>query len=54
VHGKREGKRPRRGWKDVKMDLRKIEWHDVDWIHLAQGRGQWRALLNTVIYLRVP
>jgi hypothetical protein len=26
----------------------------VDWIHLAQDRNQWRALVNTVMDLRVP
>jgi hypothetical protein len=36
------------------MDLREIGWDGVDWIDLAQDRGQWMALLNTVINLRVP
>jgi hypothetical protein len=26
----------------------------MDWIHLAQGGDQWRALVNTVMNLRVP
>jgi hypothetical protein len=47
--------RPRRRWVDnIKMDLREIGWDDVDWIHLAQDRDQWRALVNTVLSLRVP
>jgi hypothetical protein len=36
------------------MDLREIGWGSMDWIDLAQDRGQWRALVNTVINLRVP
>jgi hypothetical protein len=26
----------------------------VDWIHLAQDSDQWRAVVNTVMKLRVP
>jgi hypothetical protein len=57
--GKPEGKRPlgrpRRRWVDNrKMDLREIGWDGVDWIELAQDRDQWRALVNTVMNLRVP
>jgi hypothetical protein len=57
--GKPEGKRPlgrpRRRWVDnIKMDLREIEWDSVDWIELAQDRDQWKALVNTVMNLRVP
>jgi hypothetical protein len=47
--------RPRRRWVDnIKMDLREIEWDGMDLIELAQDRGQWRALVNTVINRRVP
>jgi hypothetical protein len=35
------------------MDLKKIGWTGVDWIHLVQARCQWRALVNKIIYLRV-
>jgi hypothetical protein len=57
--GKPEGKRslgrPRRRWVDnIKIDLREIGWDDMDWIDLAQDRGQWRALVNTVMNIRVP
>jgi hypothetical protein len=38
----------------IKMDLREIGWDGVDWIELAQDRDQWRALVNTVMNLRVP
>jgi hypothetical protein len=47
--------RPRRRWEDnIKMDLREIGFRDVDWIHWAQDRDRWRALVNTVMNLRVP
>jgi hypothetical protein len=36
------------------MDLREIKWVDVDWIHLAQAKEQWRTFVNTVMKLRVP
>jgi hypothetical protein len=36
------------------MDLREIEFDGMDWIDLAQDRDQWRALLKTVMNLRVP
>jgi hypothetical protein len=57
--GKPEGKRPlgrpRRRWVDnIKMDLREIGWDGMNWIDLAQDRDQWRALVNTVMNLRVP
>jgi hypothetical protein len=35
------------------MDLREIGWDGIDWIELAQDRDQWRALVNTIINLRV-
>jgi hypothetical protein len=34
------------------MDISEIRWKDVDWIHLAQDRGQWRAAINTVMNFR--
>jgi hypothetical protein len=58
--GKPDGKRPlgrprRRLVDNNKMDLvREIGWDDMDWINLAQDRAQWRALVNTVMNLRVP
>jgi hypothetical protein len=46
---------PRRRWEDnVGMDLGEIGFGDVDWIHLAQDRDRLRALVNTVMNLRVP
>jgi hypothetical protein len=57
--GKTEGKRPlgrpRRRWVDnIRMDLLEAGWGDVDWIGLAQDRDRWRALVNSVLDLRVP
>jgi hypothetical protein len=57
--GKPEGKRSlgrtRRRWIDnIKMDLLEIGLNVVDWIGLAQDRYRWRALVNSVLNLRVP
>jgi hypothetical protein len=57
--GKPEGKRPlgrpRCTWVDnIKMDLREIGWDGMNWIDLAQDRDQWRALVYTVINIRLP
>jgi hypothetical protein len=56
--GKPEGTRPlgrpRRRWEDnIRMDLREIGWGGMEWIDLAQDTDQWRALVNTVMNLRV-
>jgi hypothetical protein len=46
---------PKRRLEDnIKIDLREIRWKDVDSIHLAQDRDRWRAVVNTVMDLRVP
>jgi len=36
------------------MDLLEIGWEGVELIHLVQDRDQWRALVNTIMILRVP
>jgi hypothetical protein len=56
---KREGKsslgKPRRRWvDDIRMDLGEVGWGDVDWIGLAKDRNRWRALVYSVLNLRVP
>jgi hypothetical protein len=53
--GKRPLGRPRRRCVDnIKMDLREMRWDGMDWIDLAQDRDKWRALVNTIMNLRVP
>jgi hypothetical protein len=57
--GKPEGKkplgRPRRRWVDnITMDLGEVGWGDVDWIDLAKDRIRWRAVVNSVLNIRVP
>jgi hypothetical protein len=39
---------------NIKTDLRVIGRDGVDGIDVAQERDQWRALVNTVMKLRVP
>jgi hypothetical protein len=52
--GKRPLGRPRHGWIDkIKMELLKIGLGGVEWIGTAQNRYGWRALVNTIINLRI-
>jgi hypothetical protein len=57
--GKPEGQKPVErigcGWEDNnKMNLEECGWSGVDWTHLAEDRGQWRALMNTIMKFRIP
>ena len=56
--GKPEGKsslgKSRRRLEDINMDLREVGRSGIDWIHLAQDRDRWRALVNAVMNLRAP
>jgi hypothetical protein len=59
IGGDPEGKRPlgrRRSRREdnIKIYLREIRWGGMDWIDLAQDRDKWRALVNTVMNLRIP
>jgi hypothetical protein len=56
--GKPEGRRPlgrpRRRWEDnIKMNLQEVGGDWGDWMELAQDRYMWRALVSTVMNLRV-
>jgi hypothetical protein len=53
--GKRPLGRPRRRWVDnIGTDFGEVGWGDVDWIGLAKVKNRWRALVNSVLNLRVP
>jgi hypothetical protein len=52
--GKRPLGRPRCRWVDIRMDFGEVGWGVVDWIGLAKDRNRWRALVNSVLNLRVP
>jgi hypothetical protein len=55
LEGKRPLGRPRRRWADnIKINLREIGWGGKDWVDLAHDRDQWRALVCTVMNLRLP
>jgi hypothetical protein len=39
---------------NIKMDLQEVGGGCGDWMELAQDRDRWRALVSTVMNLRVP
>jgi hypothetical protein len=44
-----------RRWEDnMRMDLQEAGCRGMDWIHLAQNRDRWRALVNAVMNFWVP
>jgi hypothetical protein len=54
-HGKRSLGISRRGREEnAKIYLNERGWDVMDWLHLAQDRDQWRALVSTVMKLRAP
>ena len=45
----------RRKWDDnIEMNIQEVGCGGMDWIELAQDRGRWRALVNTVMNIQVP
>jgi hypothetical protein len=48
--------RPKQRKMDMKFKicLRKIGWGGMEWINLALDKDQWRALVNTIMNIRVP
>jgi hypothetical protein len=56
--GRAEGmkllRRPRRRWEDnIKIDLKERLLECVRWFHLAEDNDLWRAVVDTVMNLRV-
>jgi hypothetical protein len=42
-------------WVDnIRMDFREVGWGDVDEIGVVKDRNRWRAVVNSVLNLRVP
>jgi len=35
------------------MDLTGIVWEELDWVHVAQGKEDWRVFVSAVTNLRV-
>jgi len=53
--GRRLLGRSRRTWEDnIKMDLQEVGCGGMDWIEVVQDRDRWRAVVNSVMNLRVP
>jgi hypothetical protein len=52
---KRQLGRSRCRWEhNIKIDLRERAWNDMDWLDLAQDKGQWQTPVNTVMNFQVP
>lgn len=39
---------------NIKMDLNKIGWDGMDWIHLAEAGDSWWAVMYVIMNLEVP
>jgi hypothetical protein len=47
--------RPKHRWEgSIKMYHKEIGWESVGWVHLANDRDQWWAVVSTVMSLQVP
>jgi hypothetical protein len=54
LEGKKSQGRPRHKWEgDIKMVLKALGWGNAGWIHLAQDRDLWQALVTTIMNLWV-
>jgi hypothetical protein len=43
-----------RRWENgIRMDLREIRWEGVEWVHLAEGRDWWQAVVSAMMNLQV-
>jgi hypothetical protein len=53
--GTRQLEGPRCWWENnIKINLKEIEWEDLDWIYVALDRDKWYAVVKTVMNLRTP
>jgi hypothetical protein len=52
--GKSRRKEISRWEHNIKIDLREIVWGVMNWINLVQNTNKWRAIVNTVMNIRVP
>jgi len=55
VNLKRQFGRLIRRWEDnIEINLTEVGYKDLTWVHLDEGKVQWRALANTGLSLRNP
>jgi hypothetical protein len=53
--GKRSAGRHRFRWENnIKMDLKRIQCQNINWIHLAQDGEQVQAFMNMIMNFRFP
>jgi len=50
--GKPDKMNPRREWDDdIKLYIKEIVWESLGWIHVAEGKGQWRCFKKMIMKL---